>query len=143
MRVVAYSIRDFEKECLAKANHKKHDITLISNYLSLETLSYAEGKNAVLVSDSDDLSAAIIEQLSQRGIQFICTRTATTQHINLEAAQQKGIQVAHIEQKKPELIAEAAIANLDKWQARTCLGKSCVCAQSCREHTTPIENPKH
>ncbi len=49
MKVVAYSIKSFEKEFLAKANQKKHDITLISNPLSPETTRYAEGKDAVVV----------------------------------------------------------------------------------------------
>jgi len=37
MKVAAYSIKPFEKELLSKANQKKHDITLISNQLSIET----------------------------------------------------------------------------------------------------------
>ena len=56
MRVVAYSIKSFEKEPLAIANHKKHDITLISNSLSPKTASYAEGKEAVIVFNEDELS---------------------------------------------------------------------------------------
>jgi hypothetical protein len=40
MKVVAYSVKPFEKEFLAKANQKKHDITLIFNSLSLETAVY-------------------------------------------------------------------------------------------------------
>ena len=44
MKAVAYSIKPFEKEFLAKANQKKHDITLISNPLGIETVIYAKGK---------------------------------------------------------------------------------------------------
>lgn len=39
MKVVAYSIKLFEKEPLAIANHKKHEITLISNGLCADTVS--------------------------------------------------------------------------------------------------------
>jgi D-lactate dehydrogenase len=56
MKVVAYSVELFEKEFLAKANQKKHDITLISNPLSPETALYAEGKDAVVVFTNDDVS---------------------------------------------------------------------------------------
>jgi hypothetical protein len=49
MKVVAYSVREFEKEFVARANHKQHDITLISNTLNLETALYAQGKEAVVV----------------------------------------------------------------------------------------------
>jgi len=59
MKVVAYSIMPCEKEFLAKANQKKHDITLISNPLSLDTACYAEGKDAVLVNTNDSVSANV------------------------------------------------------------------------------------
>ena len=36
MRVLVYNIQDFEKETLAKANAKVHDLTLVSNPLNLE-----------------------------------------------------------------------------------------------------------
>jgi D-lactate dehydrogenase len=56
MKAVAYSIKTFEKEYLAKANQKKHDITLISNPLGPDTVIYAEGKDAVIVFTNDDVS---------------------------------------------------------------------------------------
>ena len=56
MKVVAFSVKEFEKEFVARANQKQHDITLISNSLSLDTAIYAQGKEAVLVSIYDDLS---------------------------------------------------------------------------------------
>jgi D-lactate dehydrogenase len=46
MKAVAYSVKAFEKEFLAKANQKKHDITLISNVLSMDTITYAREKDA-------------------------------------------------------------------------------------------------
>jgi D-lactate dehydrogenase len=52
MKVIAYSVKTFEKEVLAKANDKKHDITLISNALTIQTADYAKGKKAVLVFTS-------------------------------------------------------------------------------------------
>ena len=55
MKAVVYSIKSFEKEYLAKANQKKHDITLIANPLSVDTVSFARGKDAVIVFKNDDL----------------------------------------------------------------------------------------
>ena len=109
MRVVAYSIKTFEKELLAKANQKKHDITLISNALSLETALYAEGKDAVLVFTNDDLSAPVINLLADMGIRYIATRSVGTDHIDMAEAEKRAVKVANIPAYSPESIAEFAV----------------------------------
>lgn len=110
MKVVAYSIKPFEKEFLSKANQKKHDITLISNPLSAETTFYAEGKDAVIVFTNDDVSAGVIERLAGLGIKYIATRSAGTDHIDKETASQHGIKVANVPYYSPQAIAEHAVA---------------------------------
>ncbi len=141
MKVVAYSIKSFEKEFLAKANQKKHDITLISNSLSLETASYAEGKDAVIVFTTDDVSEPVINKLAELGIKYITTRSVETNQIDKTAAVGKGIKLAHIIISSPsglltdeilQQIADQTIRNLDNWQYDKCVGKTCVCAKNCR-----------
>ncbi|MVN90591.1 2-hydroxyacid dehydrogenase [Mucilaginibacter aquatilis] len=110
MKVVAYSIKSFEKEFLAKANQKKHDITLISNPLGLETTRYAEGKDAVVVFTNDDVSRPVIEQLAALGIKFIATRSTGTDHIDKQAAAQYGIKLANVPHYSPQAIAEHTVA---------------------------------
>ncbi|HEY1009807.1 MAG: NAD(P)-dependent oxidoreductase [Daejeonella sp.] len=110
MKVIAYSIKSCEKEPLITFNKKKHDITLISNRLTLNTVSYAEGKEAVLVFSSDDVSAPVIRELYKRGIKYICTRSTGTDHIDLAEAARLGIKTANIPSYSPESIAEHALA---------------------------------
>ncbi|EHQ27708.1 2-hydroxyacid dehydrogenase [Mucilaginibacter paludis] len=110
MKAVAYSIKPFEKEFLAKANQKKHDITLISNPLSLDTVSFAEGKNAVIVFSNDDVSAPVIEKLAALGIKYIATRTADTEHIDTASATRLGIKISNVPSYPPDAIAEHAVA---------------------------------
>jgi D-lactate dehydrogenase len=110
MKVVAYSIKSFEKEFLAKANQKKHDITLISNSLSLETTQYADGKEAVVVFTNDDVSAEVMEQLAAKGIKYIATRSTGTDHIDKQAAAQFGIKLANVPDYSPQAIAEHTVA---------------------------------
>ena len=86
MKVVVYSTRPYEKEFIAIANHKKHDITLISNPLTSETIFFAIGKDAVVVNTDDDLSENIINSLAGFGIKYISTRSYSTTHINQVAA---------------------------------------------------------
>ncbi|MDR6942758.1 2-hydroxyacid dehydrogenase [Mucilaginibacter pocheonensis] len=109
MKAVAYSIKPFEKEYLAKANQKKHDITLISNPLGADTTIYAQGKDAVIVFTNDDVSAPVIEQLAALGIKFIVTRSAGTDHIDLPTAAAFGIKIANVPSYSPQAIAEHAV----------------------------------
>jgi len=110
MKVVAYSIKPFEKEFLAKANQKKHDITLISNPLGLDTSIYAEGKEAVIVFTNDDVSALVIDKLADMGIKFIATRSSGTDHIDKPAAAKHNIKLANVPSYSPQAIAEHATA---------------------------------
>ncbi len=110
MKVVAYSIKSFEKEFLARANQKKHDITLISNPLSPETAIYAEGKDAVVVFTNDNVSAPVVNQLADLGIKYIATRSAGTDHIDKEAAGLRGIKLANVPVYSPQAIAEHTVA---------------------------------
>ena len=144
MRVVAYSIRSFEKEPLAIANHKKHDITLISNALSEETAIYASGKEAVIVFSEDLVSAKVIDLLADLGIKYIATRSTLTDHIDHEAAARRHIRVANVpastleEHPEDELsvaLAAETILNLDRWQTKKCLGKACVCSRACDQQS--------
>src|SRR5665213_2854129 len=110
MKAVAYSIKPFEKEFLAKANQKKHDITLISNALSLDTVNFAEGKDAVVVIPNDDVSAGVIERLAGLGIKYIAARSTGTDQIDKTAAAKYGIKIANISSYSPQAIAEHAVA---------------------------------
>ena len=106
MKVVAYSVKEFEKEFVARANQKQHDITLISNSLSLETAIYAQGKEAVLVSIYDDLSEPVIDKLANMGIKYINTRSVSSDHIDKHAAGNRNIKLANVPFYSPAAIAE-------------------------------------
>lgn len=140
MRVVAYSIKSTEKEPLAIANHKKHEITLISNSLSAETAFYAKGKEAVVVFTDDDVCASVIEKLADLGIKYIATRSTDTSHIDRLAANKHNIKIGNVPhsvlmplnlEDLPMALAIETIKNLDNWQANMCLGNACVCSKSC------------
>jgi len=130
MKVVAYSIKPFEREPLAKANQKKHDITLIFNSLSLETAVFAAGKQAVMVSSSDDVSAGVIDKLAQLGVKYITMRTTGSVNIDKLAAARNGIKLANGPEQMD--IANQTIKNLDLWEMNKCVGKACICAKTCK-----------
>lgn len=110
MKAVVYSIKSFEKEYLAKANQKKHDITLISNPLSVDTVGFAQGKDAVVVFTNDDVSEPVIKKLKKLGVRYIATRSVGIDHIDCIAATNADIKIANVPSYSPQSIAEHTIA---------------------------------
>jgi len=140
MRVVAYNIKSFEKEPLAVANRKKHEITLISNPLNVDTAIYADGKVAVVITTEDILTADVITKLSFLGVKYVATRSVSTDHIDLLAAAAHKIKIAAVPadllktktiEEISATLAEQTIINLDALQGKSCLGNACICAKAC------------
>lgn len=142
MKVVAYSIKPSEKEYLAKANQKKHDITIISNPLGIDTAAYAAGKDAVIVYNHDDVSALVMEKLAALNVRFIVTQSIETDHIDKEAAAKYGIKLANVTNGTPQEIADQTINNLNLYQQNKCVGDACACANSCRLSIAPKDLTK-
>lgn len=156
MRVVAYNIKSFEKEPLAVANRKKHEITLISNPLNVDTAIFADGKVAVVITTEDRITEDVLNKLSSLGVKYIATRSVSTDHIDLVAAAAYNIKIAAVPsallttktlEELSATLAEQTILNLDAWQRKSCLGNACVCAKSCARGSLDIlleqEDLKH
>jgi len=133
MKAIAYSIKPQEKESLALANGKKHDLTLISNELNERTVSYALGKEAVIVSRYDIVDRKMLWELKQAGITKIITRSNTTTHIDLNEAKRMDFKVANVPDtdQSVENIARQTIRNLNSWGTGRCVGKACCCQKVC------------
>lgn len=135
MKAIAYNIKPDEKEWLVLANYKKHDITIIANSLTIDTLSFATGKEALLVFNNDELSEAMILGLKALGIKYIATSSFQTDHLDLKAAGSAGIKVANVPlasgDADAKLRMEQVIKNLDQWAVGKCVGKSCCCQNEC------------
>lgn len=133
MKAVAYNIKDFEKELLALANGKVHDLTLISNPLNINTIHYVFGKEVIIVSEDDILDADLLDKLKKAGVQKVVTRSLNTDHIDLYRAGDLNIQVANTPytDRSPKGIAEQTIRNLNLWDQGKCVGQACCCVKDC------------
>src|ERR1700749_1616100 len=96
MKVVAYNINPLEREFLAKANQKKHDITLIANPLGYDTINYAAGKDAVIVYTHSDMAIPIIEKLAGLGVKYIVVCSTQINPANKAVQVTMGIKIAQI-----------------------------------------------
>lgn len=125
MKAVVYSIKPFEKEFLAKANQKKHDITLIGNPLSLESTMYAEGKEAVIVFTNDAISEQVISRLADLGVRHLATCATPTRNKDkgrTDKSDNRFEDSATYSSGTSE-IARQTIKNLDQWQQNKPAGK--------------------
>lgn len=109
MHVIAYSISSFEIEYIENANSMKHDIILEAEPLRLESAALAKGAEAVIIFTSDDASEPVINALADLGVKYILTRSSGTDHIDLKAAERRGIKVANVPSYSPQAIAEQAV----------------------------------
>ncbi len=133
MKAIAYNIKPEEKEWLIVANYKKHDITIIANSLNLDTLAFANGKEALIIFNKDILDANLISGLKSIGIKYITTSCFDTEHIDLIAAKTAGLKVANVPFTDGEGELKSmhqVIKNLDNWTAGKCVGKAC-CSNHC------------
>ncbi len=133
MKAIAYNIKPEDKEWLIVANYKKHDITIITNSLNVDTLAFANGKEALIIFNEDPLDVTLIEGLKALGIKYIATSSYAIDHIDLQAAAQAGLKVANVpfaaEGKLKTM--HQVIKNLDNWAAGHCVGNACCCQKSC------------
>lgn len=143
MKAIAYNINSKEKEWLILANYKKHEITVISNSLTLDTLNFSSGKEALIVFNQDPLSADIITGLKALGIKYIATSSFDYSHIDLFAAKAAGLKIANIPFKDGGALENMhqVIKNLDNWAAGKCVGKACCCQNSCA--VKPVIDQNH
>lgn len=139
MKAIAYSIKPQEKESLVVANGKKHDLTLISNELDKWTVSYAQGKEVVIVSAYDILNREMLWELKNAGVKHIITRCRNTTHIDLKEATRMGLKVANApdDDQSVTSIARQTIRNLNAWEAGKCVGKACCCQANSFVADTP------
>lgn len=142
MKAIAYNITSQDKERLILANFKKHDITIITNSLNAETLSYAAGKEALILLNDDPLEAAQIEELKKIGIKYIATSSFNTDHIDLATARKLGLKIANVpfENGGSLEVMKQVIRNLDNWGSGNCVGHACCCQKTCGINT---EIPNH
>ncbi|WP_316766398.1 lactate dehydrogenase [Pedobacter frigiditerrae] len=145
MKAIAYNINPKEKEWLILANYKKHDITIIANSLTLDTLNFAAGKEALIVFNEDPINADIINGLKALGIKYIATSSYEYYHIDLPAAKAAGIKIANIPFKNGGTLENMhqVITNLDNWAAGKCVGDACCCQSNCFINLVHKENGHH
>lgn len=110
MKATIFSSKQYEKEYFHAANiQHQHELRFIESALSVETISAAQGTQAIIAFVTDTVSAKILELMHKLNIHYVATRSAGYDHIDIQRANQLGIRVANVPDYSPYAIAEHAI----------------------------------
>jgi D-lactate dehydrogenase len=107
MRIANFSIKQYDKDSLNKANeHFGHELIYFETRLNKNTTALAHGFEGVSVFVNDDVCAECIADLAAGGTRIICTRSAGFNQINLAAAEEHGITIARVPAYSPNAVSE-------------------------------------
>jgi D-lactate dehydrogenase len=109
MKILFYSIKQYERSYMAKANINSYGVVFCKEPLNEETASLAKGYDCVSVFTNDDVSATVIEKLNVAGVKYIAVRATGYDNIDVEEANDTGIKVANVPSYSPASIAEHAV----------------------------------
>jgi D-lactate dehydrogenase len=113
MRIVLSSCRAYDRESFDRANARYgFALEYLPTRLDAGTASAFCGRDAVCAFVNDDCGRAVLEQLAAAGTRLLLLRSAGYNHVDLDAAADLGIQVAHVPAYSPNAVAEHATALL-------------------------------
>ncbi|MFW5761436.1 MAG: 2-hydroxyacid dehydrogenase [Cyclobacteriaceae bacterium] len=110
MKVAVFSVKDFERPYLEKANDGQHKLKLFTETLNEETVEKLNSIDAIISFPTDDASEQVLQKLKEKNIRYFNTRSAGFDHIDLEVAEKLGIKVANVPKYSPNAIAEHTVA---------------------------------
>lgn len=111
MKIAVYSTKNYDRKYLEIANQiYGFELDFFDFMLSERTVKMAEGCEAVCVFVNDDASRNVLEQLAKIGVKIIALRCAGFNNVDLQAAQEFGLQVVRVPAYSPEAVAEHAVA---------------------------------
>lgn len=110
MRIVVSSAKPHDVEFLTAANERAgHELTFLEPRLTLETVSLAGGFEAVCPFVNDQLDRPVLERLAEGGTRLLTLRSAGYNHVDVPAAAELGLTVAHVPAYSPYAVAEHAV----------------------------------
>lgn len=113
MKVLCYGVRETERPLFETVNEQFHfELTLTPLYLQdEESLLLAQGHDAVLLRGNCRADAPTIDRFHNWGIRYLLTRTAGTDHIDIDYAKKKGMILGYVPFYSPNAIAELALTH--------------------------------
>ena len=83
MKTAFFSIHNFERDSILKANNNHHKMVFIEEMLSEKTIKLAKDCKAICIFINDNSDALVLKKLNEIGIKHIALRSAGYNHVDL------------------------------------------------------------
>ncbi len=110
MKTAIYSVHPFERDYLLQANNNKHELILLEEFVTDQTVKLAEDCKAICIFVNDKTTAPILHKFFDLGIRFVALRSAGYNHIDLAEAKKLTVKVARVPEYSPYSVAEHTVA---------------------------------
>lgn len=116
LKIAFFGTKDYDRIFFSELTRDKgegtynSELKYLSSNLGPETVSLAQGCDAVCIFVNDNASRPVIEELHRMNIQLILLRCAGFNNVDLKAAQEYGITVLRVPAYSPYAVAEHAMA---------------------------------
>ncbi|PIZ04412.1 MAG: hydroxyacid dehydrogenase [Gammaproteobacteria bacterium CG_4_10_14_0_8_um_filter_38_16] len=109
MKVALFSVNNFEKPFLLRANEKhQHELNFFDGRLTVQTAKLAAAFPAVSCFVTDELNKEVLTILAQGNTRTISLRSAGFSHVDIEAAKKFGLMLTRVPAYSPYAVAEFA-----------------------------------
>jgi len=109
MRIAVFSTKPYDREALDAANKRHgHSLLYLEPRLTPLTSALARGFEAVCPFVNDQMSAEVVDALADVGVLLLTLRSAGFNHVDLRAADARGITVTRVPAYSPYAVAEHA-----------------------------------
>lgn len=111
MKILFYDTKKYDKDSFDKAlvNFPELEIDYLESDLSPQTALLAKGYDGVCAFVSSDVSAKVLDNLSEAGVKLVLMRCAGFNNVDIEVAKSHGITVLRVPGYSPEAVAELAM----------------------------------
>lgn len=107
MKLAVFSSKAWVKESFIPVNSEYgYDITFFEPRLNIDTVSLAQGHDAICVFVNDVMDGAVLARLNDMGVKLIALRNAGFNNVDIATAQQLGIRVVRVPAYSPYAVAE-------------------------------------
>jgi D-lactate dehydrogenase len=111
MKIAVFSTKPYDRRFLDEVNAELgHELTFLEPRLTSDTAPLAEGFPAVCAFVNDELGRPVLEALRAGGTELVALRCAGFNNVDLEAAEELGIEVVRVPAYSPYAVAEHTLA---------------------------------
>ncbi len=111
MKIVFFSAQPYDILFFNRYNDTfGFELVFLEAQLNMQTVSLADGADAVCVFVNDKVNAEVCKHLASKGVKIIALRCAGFNNVDVEAIKANGLRACRVPAYSPEAVAEHALA---------------------------------